>query len=45
MEELKDEADLLAARRAVVEARAQLASDRVDLFKALGGGWQTPPAS
>ncbi|QVM85619.1 efflux transporter outer membrane subunit [Novosphingobium decolorationis] len=42
---LAAQADLLAARRAVVEARAQLASDRVDLFKALGGGWQTPPAS
>lgn len=42
---LAAQADLLAARRALVEARAQLASDRVDLFKALGGGWQEPPAS
>lgn len=42
--------DLLDAQRSLVEARAALTaseralgSARIDLFRALGGGWQTPP--
>jgi NodT family efflux transporter outer membrane factor (OMF) lipoprotein len=44
--------DLLDAQRTLVEARAALAasertlaSARIDLFKALGGGWQSVPAA
>jgi outer membrane protein TolC len=37
---------MLDARSAHAAALTQLSSDRVDLFKALGGGWQSvPPAS
>jgi NodT family efflux transporter outer membrane factor (OMF) lipoprotein len=32
---------LLVARAALATSNEQLSSDRVDLFKALGGGWQT----
>ncbi len=42
--------DVLVAQRDLLDARAanaasiqRLGSARVDLFKALGGGWQTPP--
>jgi len=35
------QADLLAARSAYAGSVQRLASNRVDLFKALGGGWQS----
>ncbi|MGE4340819.1 MAG: TolC family protein, partial [Pigmentiphaga sp.] len=34
------QADLLSARGAYASSMQRLASARVDLFKALGGGWQ-----
>ena len=39
------QADLSSARGAYAGAMQRLASARVDLFKALGGGWQRPQAS
>ena len=36
---------LLDARASVADARHRLASARVDLFKALGGGWEEAPSS
>ncbi|KQZ76637.1 transporter [Sphingopyxis sp. Root214] len=37
---LSAQGDLLAARSAQASAQQQLSSRRVDLFKALGGGWE-----
>lgn len=36
--------DLLQARAAYSDSAQRLASVTVDLFRALGGGWRTPPA-
>lgn len=42
LDRLSAQADLLTARAAHAEALRSLSSARIDLFKALGGGWRTP---
>jgi outer membrane protein TolC len=41
---LQTQRDLLDTRAALAASSQQLGSLRVDLFKALGGGWQAEPA-
>jgi outer membrane protein TolC len=42
LDSLVSQRDLIDARAALAQSTQQLSSARVDLFKALGGGWQAP---
>ncbi|QNQ10283.1 efflux transporter outer membrane subunit [Sphingomonas alpina] len=42
LDTLVSQRDLIDARAALAQSTQQLSSARVDLFKALGGGWQAP---
>jgi outer membrane protein TolC len=41
---LTTEQSLVAINAAVASSDAELVGTQIDLFKALGGGWETPPA-
>lgn len=45
LEALDVERSLASAESALAASDARLASDRVRIFLALGGGWQTPPSA